>query len=282
MGLALETIVGYNGNLTGSTTFDALTAGTGDTFTVRSFVDGSNAYLEDVWMADDDSIFQLSIKSPRLHDNVYGIRMAGTNLSVAVEQVFLPSVMLPGHVIQRLNSTDVLSVTANGTAADIVCAAFNIRYDNLGGIASRLFRWEQVQGHIRNMVGILTAPVPSSTAGNWGANYLLNAGDNRLKANTDYAVLGYTSSRSVVAIAMTGIDTGNLAVGGPGGTDATVTGDFFVQNSLKYGRPGIPVINSNNAGGINVQIADILTSGTPNVTWIMGELDQLMGNPSPV
>ena len=26
MGLALETIVGYHGNLTGSTTFDALTA----------------------------------------------------------------------------------------------------------------------------------------------------------------------------------------------------------------------------------------------------------------
>jgi hypothetical protein len=282
MGLALETIVGYNGNLTGSTTYDALTAGTGDTFTVRSYVDGSAAYLEDIWGADDDSAFTLSIKSPRMHDNVYGLRLAGTNLSVAVEQAFLPQPLLPGHVIQKLYSTDVLSVTANGTAADIVCFAFNVRYENLGGISARLFRWEQLRPHIRNMVGINTAPVPSGTAGNWGANYLLNAGDNRLKANTDYCVLGYTCSRTVVAVAMTGIDTGNLAIGGPGGPDSRTTGDFFVQNDVFYGLPHVPVINSNNAGGINVQVADILTSGTPNVTWIMGELDQLMGNPAPV
>ena len=65
MGLALETIIGYNGNLTGSTTFDALTAGSNATFTVRSFVDGTNAYLEDVWGSDDDSIFQLSIFGTR-------------------------------------------------------------------------------------------------------------------------------------------------------------------------------------------------------------------------
>src|SRR5438552_7401525 len=144
MGLALETIVGYNGNLTGSTTFDALTAGSNATFTVRSFVEGSNAYLEDVWAVDDDSIFQLSIKSPRMHDQVKGVLLAGTNLSIAVEQVFVPQPLLPGHVIQRLYSTDVLSVTANGTAADVVSAAFNVRYDNLGGISARLYRWEQI------------------------------------------------------------------------------------------------------------------------------------------
>src|SRR2546425_12164549 len=117
MGLALETIIGYNGNLTGSTTFDALTAGSNATFSVRSYVEGSAAYLDDVWMADDDSAFQLSIKSPRLHDQVKGILFAGTNLSVAVEQAFLPQQLMPSFMTQRLYSTDVLSVTANGTAA---------------------------------------------------------------------------------------------------------------------------------------------------------------------
>jgi hypothetical protein len=279
MGLALETIVGYNGNLTGSTTFDALTAATGDTFSVRSFVDGSNCYLEDVWATDDDSIFQLSIKSPRMHDQVKGILLAGTNLSVAVEQAFVPQTLLPGHVIQRLYSTDVLSVTANGTAADVFNAAFNIRYENLGGINARLYRWEQINPLIVNMVGILTAPVPSGTAGNWGAAYVLNSGDNRLKANTDYAILGYTTTRTVTAISINGTDTGNLNIGGPGGPDSRETGDFFVTSSVKYQRPAIPVINSNNAGSTTVQIADILTSGTPNVTWIMAQLSQLLPNP---
>lgn len=279
MGLALETIVGYNGNLTGSTTFDALTAATGDTFSVRSFVEGSAAYLEDVWAADDDSIFQLSIKSPRLHDQVKGILFAGTNLSVAVEQAFLPQQLMPGYMTQRLYSTDVLSVTMNGTAADVVCAAFNIRYENLGGINARLYSWDRVHAHIVNYVGILTAPVPGATAGNWGASYVLNSGDNRLKANTDYALLGYTTSRTVVAISINGTDTGNLNIGGPGGPDSSVTGNYFVDQSVKYGIPHIPVINSNNAGSTTVQIADILTSGTPNVTFMFAQLDQLLPNP---
>lgn len=280
MGLAIETIVGYNGNLTGSTTFDALTAATGDTFSVRSYVDGTAAYLEDVWAADDDAIFQLSIKSPRLHDQVKGILFASTNLSVAVEQAFLPQQLMPSFMTQRLYSTDVLSVTMNGTAADIVCAAMNIRYENLGGIAARLFNWEQIHPHIVNYVGILTAPIPSATAGNWGASYVLNAGDNRLKANTDYALLGYTTSRTVVALGINGTDTGNLTIGGPGGPSASMTGNYFVDQSVKYKIPHIPVINSNNQGSTTVAVADILTSGTPNVTWMFAQLDVLMGNPS--
>src|SRR5436309_8664838 len=137
MGLALETIIGYNGNLTGSTTFDALTAGANATFTVRSFVDGSSAYLEDVFASDDDSIFQLSIKSPRMHDQVKGLLLAGTNLSTTNEQVFTPQPLLPGLHVQKPYSTDVLSVTANVTAADAVNAAINVRHDTLGGIAAR-------------------------------------------------------------------------------------------------------------------------------------------------
>jgi len=280
MGLALETIVGYNGNLTGSTTFDALTAGTGNSFTVRSYLDGTAAYLEDVFAADDDSAFQLSIKSPRMHDNVKGMLFAGTNLSTTNEQVFLPQWLMPGYSIQRLYSTDVLSVTANGTAADVFCAAFNIRYENLGGVNARLYDWPTVQPLIVNKVGILTAPVPSGTAGNWGAGYVLNSGDNRLHADTDYAILGYTTSRTVVAVSINGIDLGNLNVGGPGGPSATETGDFFVDCSVRYGIPHIPVINSNNAGGITVQIADILTSGTPNVTIQMAQLSQKLPNPA--
>lgn len=279
MGLALETITGYVTSMTGSTTFDALTAGSGDTFSVRSYVDGSAAYLEDVWAADTAHAFQLSIKSPRLHDQVKGILFAGTNLSVAVTQAFVPQQLMPSIMTQRLYSTDVLSVTANGTASDVFQGVFNIRYENLGGINARLYRWEAIHPHIVNYVGILTAPVPSATAGNWGASYVLNSGDNRLKANTDYALLGYTTSRTVTALSINGTDTGNLNVGGPGGPTSTSTGNYFVDQSLLYGLPHIPVINSNNAGSTTVQVADILTSGTPNVTWMFAQLDQLMPNP---
>jgi len=279
MGLALETLVGYNGNLTGSTTFDALTAASPGTFTIRSFVDGSNAYLQDVWAADTVGPFQLSIKSPRLHDQVKGILLAGTNKYVSTSQVFVPATLMPGKRIQRLYSTDVLSVTANGAASDVFAAAFNIRYENLGGINARLFTWDAISPYMVNEVGILTQPVPGGTAGQWGAQYVLNSGDNRLKANTDYALLGYTTSRTVLAVSVQGTDTGNLYLGGPGGPLSEDTAWFFASQSQFYGVPLIPVINSNNAGSTTVQIADILTSGTPNVTLIFQQLSQLMGNP---
>ena len=276
MGLALETILGYNNNLTGSTTFDALTAGTGGTFTVRSFVDGSNAYLEDVWASNDDSIFQLSIKSPRLHDQVKGILFAGTNLSTTNEQVFTPQPLMPGLMTQVLYSTDVLSVTVNGTAADVFNAAFNIRYENLGGINARLYGWETIHPLIVNWVGILTQPVPSSTAGQWGATYVLNSGDNRLKANTDYALLGYTSSRTVTAVAINGTDTGNLNIGGPGGYSASVTGNFFADQSRLYGIPHIPVINSNNAGSTLLDGVAHNNPGATKVSLIMAEMNTVV------
>lgn len=280
MGLALETILGYNGNLTGSTTFDALTAGANATFTVRSFVDGSNAYLEDVFANNDDSIFQLSIKSPRMHDQVKGLLLAGTNLSTTNEQVWSPQPLLQGRHVQRLYSTDVLSVTANGTAADVMNAAFNVRYENLGGISARLVTYEQIYPLIVNTLGILTVPIPSGTAGAWGAGYVFNSGDNRLKADTDYAILGYTCTRTVTAVSIVGTDTGNLYIGGPGGYSAEITGNFFEECGRKYNRPSIPVLNSNNAGSTTVQIADILTSGTPNVTWILAQLSQKIAQPS--
>ena len=274
MGLALETIVGYNGNLTGSTTFDALTAGSNATFTVRSFVEGSNAYLEDVWAVDDDSIFQLSIKSPRMHDQVKGVLLAGTNLSIAVEQVFVPQPLLPGHVIQRLYSTDVLSVTANGTAADVVSAAFNVRYTLYmfpAAVASLCLVLEAARRSQRHARFFALSSDLLSVAGRDG--YLKDVNGSW------QAVLGYTTTRTVTAIGITGTDTGNLTIGGPGGPDARETGDFFVTSSLSYQRPGIPVINSNNAGSTTVQIADVLTSGTPNVTWILAQLSQLLPNP---
>jgi hypothetical protein len=211
---------------------------------------------------------------------VKGLLLAGTNLQVAVAQAWIPQPLLPGRHVQRLYSTDVLSVTANGTASDVFNAAFNVRYENLGGIAARLVTYEQIQPLIVNTLGILTAPVPSATAGQWGAGYVLNSGDNRLKADTDYAVLGYTSTRTVTAISIVGTDTGNLYIGGPGGPYAGVTADFFVESGRQYGRPSIPVINSNNAGSTTVQIADILTSGTPNVTWILAQLSQKIPQPA--
>jgi len=272
MGLAWETIVGYNGSLTGSSTFDNLTPGNGNSFSIRNYPDGSAAWLHDVYAADSAHAYQLSIRSPRMHDQVKGILLAGTPLSADASANFNPQSLMPGPTKQMLYSTDTLTVQANGTASDVFNAAFSIRYDNLPGVSSRLHSWDEIRPMIVNEVGILTQPTAASTAGDWGAGVVLNAIDNRLHADTDYAWLGYQSTLPVTAVSMQGIDFGNLRVGGPGNWDIAETGSFFIDQDEQYGVPSIPVFNSNNQGGILVAISKLATSGTPNVTLRFGQL----------
>ena len=128
MGLALETIVGYVASLTGSTTYDALTANANQSFTVRYYVDGSSAWLEDIWTGSTTEDTLLSIKSPRLHDDVLGIQLAGNPEAAGSGSAdFNPQTLLPGYLQQKLYSSDVLSVTANGTASDVFVGVFNVR-----------------------------------------------------------------------------------------------------------------------------------------------------------
>ena len=274
MGYAIESVLGYNNNLTGSTTFDNLNAGAGQSFTIRSYVDGSAATIDDIWASDDDSAAQLSIRSPRMHDTTKGILFAWTNQAVGGGRSNVPSNLMPGFLQQRVYSTDILTLQANGTAADVVCSLMNVRYQNLGGVNGRFASWNQIQGGYDNEVGILVQPgVNTGTVGQWGTGVALNSVDDRLHADTDYALLGWSTSIPCTAVGISGIDVGNLIVGGPGGFTGELTGDFFIQQSVRYGNvPYIPVFNSNNKQSIFVQIADVAPTNTVNVTLTFAQL----------
>ena len=74
----------------------------------------------------------------------------------------------------------------------------------------------------------------------------INATEDNLHANTDYAVLGYTIDVACIAVGIKGIDTSNLRVCGPGSTSSIATGDYFWENALRENLPMIPVFNSAN------------------------------------
>lgn len=281
MPLALETIIGYVDGLTGTPTYDPLLNNPNQSFTVRAYQPGSWAYLEDIWTASAAHPSSLSIKSPRLHDDVLGIQIWGNPLGKSSGSAdFNPQTLLPGFLTQKLYSTDTLSVTATGTAADDVVGVFNVRYENLGGVSARLFHWNEIAPNIANLVGIEVDCTGNAQAGLLGAGQALNSTTARFKANTDYAWLGYTTSVPVTAVVMNGVDVGNLNVGGPGDWDLDNTGDFFVEQSLKYNTAHIPVINSLNVGGTFVSVADIADSTQTKVTLIMAELTQRLGSPT--
>ncbi len=268
---AIDTILAFKTSLAGGG-FEDLAAGAGDSFSIRSYQDGSAAYLQEVWAADSASKCQLSIKSPRLHDQVRGILTAFTSHAGGGAAAFNPQPLLPGLLPQRVYSTDTLPVPARGPAADAVAALMQVRYENLGGIHARLASWEEVHANMVNEVGIAVSPVASATIGQWGASVALNSTDNRLKANTDYALLGWTTDLPVTAIAIFGTDTGNLKIGAPGFWDLDDGATWFVEASRRYGVPMIPIINANNAGSTSIQCADVVVSSAPHVTLIFAQL----------
>src|SRR5579883_366062 len=97
MGVALE-LIGGQTTAPGST-ITALTANTGDSFTVRNSTPGKRCYLLDVW-ANNNGAGVFELKSPKMHDNVRALRARVTTadvfplLSMGVAQVLYPQDVL--------------------------------------------------------------------------------------------------------------------------------------------------------------------------------------------
>jgi hypothetical protein len=84
--------------------------------------------------------------------------------------------------------------------------------------------------------------------------------NDTLKANTDYALLGASSTLPATLISVVGPDTANYRVGCPLHWDIGKSSSYFVDQTVKYGRPGIPVINANNKGNTLVTACDAATN----------------------
>lgn len=252
MGAALQIINAFKQNITGGA-FEPLTPGTGDSFTVQNVPQSSETFLAEVWGVDDAAAAEIFIKASRFHDQQFGIRMQLVDGS-ALAPAGRTEMLLPGGLNQALFPSDVLDIEVNGTGGDNVNATLLVYYSDLPGISARLATYETVKRMQKNLVGI-NVPITMGT-GDWGAGAALNSADNRLHANTDYAVLGFTSDIPAAAVALSGIDTGNQRVGGPVLGDAEHDCNLFVDLARCYNAALIPVINSNNAGSIILQAAD--------------------------
>lgn len=261
MGAALEVITGRATNPGAGPV--ALTPGSGDTFAVRNFDSSAYAYLEDIWGQSASAGF-VRVRSPRLHDNVQGIR---------VRQIAANTRSLLGDESrQNLYAQDNLIIEAGGGAAETDMYAFLLQYSDIPGLDAQLATWDQVSARLVNLLTIEVATATSATAGDWPAGTAINATNDLLKANTFYAILGYIQDVATCVTALRGPDTGNVRIGGPGTTEALETRSQFVDNSQRLGIPGIPIINSANKQATLVYTAGPAVSANVNVDLIACEL----------
>jgi hypothetical protein len=250
--------------------FEALTPATGDSATFFNVPIGSAAFLGEVWGVDDGGAAELSLTASRFHDQVFGIRVAIPDGS-ALAPVNRSSNVSPTGLDQPIFPSDVLSVQASGTAADNVNATIVLYYPDIPGIAANLVPYSQVKSSLKNLVGI-NVPLMSAS-GDYGTTVALNASDNRLHANTNYAVCGFTTDIPAASVFIQGVDTGNLRVGGPVLAEPEHDAYMFINLDRALNIPGglIPVINSNNAGS-TVLAAAATTGGATNIDVLLAEL----------
>jgi hypothetical protein len=273
----LTSVAAFKQSLTGGA-FEALAAATGDSLSIIDYPSGSNAYVEEVISGNSAHKMEVAIYSPRFGDNQYGLRMQhqfNPTLSGADGE---PQLILAQPVDVPVYSTDVLNVQVNGTASDNANVVLQLYYENVQGAGSRLATWEQIRGQIMRSndyasrtLAIEVTVTPGAT-GNYGTSVALNANDDRLQADFDYALLGFTVDQPVLSIGIRGPDTGFYRIPMPGSWNSRVTASWFVDQDQQRPTPHIPIINSNNKATTFLDGLSSANAGATKVSLLLAQL----------
>jgi len=258
---AMEVVAGRVLNPGASLT--AVTADTGNSFTVRDAPDTGAVWLEEIW-AQQATAGEVRFLSPRLHDNVQGMRFQSP---AAVIRSFLGD-----EARQRVYPNDPLTIAQSGGGAETDCLAFLMLYEDITGISQNLHTWEETQPRIIDYMGHVVQVTGPTTAGDWSAGNALNSFSSQQKADAVYALLGYVCGTAVCAIGVQGADTGNLRVGGPGPLEPLETRDWFIDLSRRTGKPYIPWIKANNFASTTIAEVKATAGGTDNVSLLFARL----------
>jgi len=262
-GPAMEVISGFT--TAPSTTLTQITNSSNDSNTVRNFAVGKRGLLLNAWAFTRTSGI-VRVHSPKLHDNVQGIRLRHTATTpVPLMEQFYPQLLFPQDSL-------IIEMTGSATAATIETVSLLIYYEALPGISARFIDEAALKTRMKNIVGQEIA-VTGGTGGGYTAGVAINATFDNFKANTDYAILGTKSDANVPTIAIYGADFGNLNLGVPGyNAQHDETRNWFIWLTRLYGLPLIPVFNSANKAAIFVKQLTNETSTAPNVTLELAEL----------
>jgi len=244
-------------------TFAAGVGMTGQSTTVRNTQLGSKINLEGLW-AQAAAASIVRVRSPRLHDNVQGIRY---QVPAAI-----PLNLMGLRPETPLVPQDLLVVEQSTVAAATTVAFLHQSYASLPGSDGNYGSWGQIQPRIADMMTQEVTPGNPTAAGQWSAGVALNASFDLMKANTWYALLGYMVSATTGAIAIQGPDTGGLKVGGPGILNAIETREWFLWMDEFSEEPAIPIINSANKAGTFVYLADFGAANAAVVDLLFAEL----------
>ena len=273
----LTSISAFKQALTGGA-FESLAAVSGDSLSVLYFSSGSSAFVEEIITGNSTQRMEIAVFSPRFGDNQFGTRFQHMFNPTTAAPAGPSQLLMPRELDIPIFPSDALSISVNAPAgagnANVTLQAY---YTSVPGAGQRLANWEEVQGigWVR-VLGIEVSVTPGAT-GQAGTAVAINANDARLRANLDYAILGYQTDTSGLIFRLRGPDTSGFNIPLPTSFDAFHTANWFILSDLLRQYPHVPVVNSNNAGSTLLDGIAHNNPGATKVSLIMAE----MNNPVP-
>jgi hypothetical protein len=233
-----------------------LTMSGNDSNTIRNIDPSKKILLLNTWvLAQAAGIWK--IRSPRLHDNVQGLRFR--------TQAALPYMLMHPGFPQKLLPQDNLLLTLSGSAGagDFDLAAMLIYYEDIDGSNGRYMKASDVKSKIKNLMSVEVTTTGGAGGGYTGAAAL----------NSTFALLGQNMSVNCGAVTLYGPDTGNLRIGVPGIlTQKFWTNHFYLDLAENTDLPVIPIINSANKAGTFAEVLSDENSLAPVTNFIFAEL----------
>jgi len=276
VGEVLTSVSTFKQGLTGGA-FEALAAVSGDSLSILFFDPSSSAFVEEVFSGNSTQRMEVAIFSPRFGDNQFGFRAQHMFNPTQASPAGPPQWLMPRELDIPVFPSDVLNVQVNAPAgAGNANVSLQLYYQNVPGAGQRLATWDQVKGIGWVRVLAVEVTVTPGTTGSPGTAVAINANDARLRANLDYAILGYQTDTSGLLFRLRGPDTSGFNMPLPVSFDARNMADYFVFQDLLHPGPHIPIINSNNAGSTLLDGVAHNNPGATKVSLIMAEMNTVV------
>jgi hypothetical protein len=259
---------------TGGAFADTLTANANDSLTVVNFPSGGARILE-AWGIDIYSVAELQwiyTRPDSSHDQVHGIRFSIPALTPGGAANVSAHNLLPGYTMIPVFPSDAATLQVTTTAADDVLVSWLTEYDDMPGVSASFANWEQVLAVYKSTIGVRCSAVASATPGAYGAARAINADDDRFHARSWYAILGASVQTQVTTIALLGPDFGGQRIGFPAGALDLRSNAWFLDQSIKYGKPMIPFFSAENKANTFVYVADGEASTSPQIDFLLIEM----------
>lgn len=259
-------VVSAKGTAIGAT-IAALAAVTGDTLVVPSFNDPKKAWLLQAW-ANVQVAGTLRIKSPKMHDNVNGLRV-GTIINDTAP-------IMPWRAPQRLYPNDTISVELAGSAVagDVEHVVQLQAFEEVPGQAGQLLSIDEVMRRIKFTITVENT-IATDTSGNYSGAAAINATIDQFQTDYDYAILGYKTDTVCSCVGYRAPAWANARVGGPGfKAEPAITADWFLRLSRVYGLPLVPVFRGNDKASVLVDALIDENGADPKVTTYLAALSR--------